>query len=81
MWVFKRFSDGYLLYRYRVTASYETYPEDVNVLLPGDGEAKMTLFTCTPVGDVKKRWIISAELIHEDGEVCQLTQSDGTTLS
>lgn len=81
VWFFKRVSDEYLLYRYRVTASYETYPEDVNVLLPWEGEAKVTLFTCTPIWGVTKRWIISWELIHEDGEACQLTQSDGTNLS
>jgi LPXTG-site transpeptidase (sortase) family protein len=64
VWVYERWDGGkYTRYVYRVTASYNTDPKDVNVLLP-DGDKKIiTLFTCTPVWGLSGRWIIRGEMV------------------
>jgi LPXTG-site transpeptidase (sortase) family protein len=40
---------SYILSRYQVTASYNTNPRDVAVLLPEEGKKLITLITCTPI--------------------------------
>lgn len=54
----------YKLYEYNVTASYNTKPTDVKVLLPNGG-SELTLFTCTPIGNLTGRWIVKAKYIGE----------------
>jgi LPXTG-site transpeptidase (sortase) family protein len=65
-------------YAYRVTNSYDTKPEDTAILLQWDEKAKITLFTCTPVGWIEWRWVIRGELIQKNGEACYRTRADGT---
>jgi LPXTG-site transpeptidase (sortase) family protein len=56
VWIYKRSLDTkskkytHTRYRYRVTASYNTNPYDVGVLIPEKGKKLLTLFTCTPIG-------------------------------
>jgi LPXTG-site transpeptidase (sortase) family protein len=58
VWVYERQADkSYKLYRYRVSASYNTTPSDVDVLVPTGG-SQITLFTCTPIGGLSGRWIV-----------------------
>ena len=57
--------EPYRLFKYRVSASYNTDPSDVEVLLPWQW-ANLTLFTCTPVGWLEGRWIIKATLIDNE---------------
>jgi LPXTG-site transpeptidase (sortase) family protein len=64
VWVYEKNKSGtYDLYRYRITESYNTNPRDVSVMLPRFGKKEITLYTCTPIGGLKGRWIIRAELI------------------
>lgn len=63
IWLYKKTSSNeYTMYRYRVTASYNTIHTNVEVMLPRPGKKEITLYTCTPIWDLKTRWIIRAEL-------------------
>jgi len=83
VWVFsKQGAHGDMkLYRYLVTNSYNTNPQDGKIVLPSTGSAILTLFTCTPVGGIDGRWIIRAELIREDGDSCSVTFANGEHVS
>ncbi len=64
VWVYEKNSNGlYDLYRYKVIESYNTKPTDVSILNPRYWKKEITLYTCTPIGGIKGRWIIRAELI------------------
>lgn len=67
------------LYRYTVRSSYNTEPSNTQILLPGTGNSRITLFTCTPIGGIAGRWIVEAELIHQDGESCSVRDAGGNT--
>jgi LPXTG-site transpeptidase (sortase) family protein len=65
VWVFmKNVDGGYNLYKYNIYASYNTTPGDMDALMQTEG-AEITLYTCTPIGGVKGRWVVKAKLISE----------------
>jgi len=66
VWVYKKNAKNtYDLYRYKITASYNTKPTDTSVMLPTYGKKEITLYTCTPIGGISGRWIIRGELIEK----------------
>lgn len=80
IWIYQRQDDGtYRRYRYVTTASYDTKPTDVSVLDPGIGK-NLTLFTCTPIGNITGRWIVKAKYIDEE-KITLETTLYGTSLS
>lgn len=68
VWVFEEQVGGsYELFKYKVVQSYETTPENVNVMV-WDGEGvDLTLSACT--NKLAGRWIIKAELLDEWDEL------------
>jgi LPXTG-site transpeptidase (sortase) family protein len=61
--VYDKYSDSkdltaYVMHRYQVQQSYNTTPTDVQVLLPQEDLASVTLFTCTPIGGISGRRIV-----------------------
>ncbi len=65
VWVFKKINWEFKRFRYLVEKSYNTPQNDVSVLKSGIG-SNLTLFTCTPIGGIKWRWIIKAKYINEE---------------
>ena len=51
-------------YHYRVISKKEVTPKEVGILEQGDDKI-MTLMTCTPVGTVLRRLVVTAELIED----------------
>ncbi|MBT5823736.1 sortase [Candidatus Peregrinibacteria bacterium] len=51
-------------FHYRVISKKEVTPKEVGILEQGDGKI-MTLMTCTPVGTVLRRLVVTAELIED----------------
>ena len=71
IWIYQRQGDGnYQRYRYMTSASYDTKPTDVSVLDPGVGK-NLTLFTCTPIGNITGRWIVQAKYIDEEKDTLE----------
>ncbi|MDD3646795.1 MAG: sortase [Candidatus Gracilibacteria bacterium] len=65
VWVYKKNNLGlWKRYRYKVTKSYETTPNDVSILKTRYVK-ELTLFTCTPIGNITGRWVVKAEYIEE----------------
>ena len=64
IWGYKKTANGsYEKISYIITASYETYATDVTVLNP-EAWQNITLFTCTPIGTAKNRWVVKAKKIN-----------------
>lgn len=65
MWVYRRkpWQDEYDKYRYEITRSYETTPDDVEILQPQWGK-ELTVFACT--NGLAWRWILRWKLIEND---------------
>ncbi|PZM82107.1 hypothetical protein DLH72_04635, partial [Candidatus Gracilibacteria bacterium] len=69
IWVYERLENGqYKRYRYRATDSYETENDDVDVIKSVDFK-KITLITCTPIGGIEKRWILTGKYIEEQEDI------------
>lgn len=51
--------EGYDRYVYKVSTSFETQKENVDVLKPLEWSS-LTLITCTPIGTAKNRWVVQA---------------------
>lgn len=65
IWVFKNtYNWEFKRYKYIITESYETVPEDISVL-NHTNKKEITLFTCTPIWWVWWRWIIKSEYLEE----------------
>lgn len=68
IWVFKRENGGeFDLYKYDVVASYNTTPQNVNVMLRDGEGADITLSMCTDI--LGGRWIVKASLVDEWADV------------
>lgn len=64
MWVYVKTDTGdYDQYKYRITESYETNPENVSILKPKGGK-ELTVFACTD--GLNGRWILRGKLIEQD---------------
>lgn len=69
IWVYERLENWqYKRYRYRATDSYETENDDVDVIKSVDFK-KITLITCTPIGWIEKRWILTGKYIEEQEDI------------
>lgn len=61
IWIFKRLDDGnYKRYIYNTQKTYNTSPENIEILLNTRQTKKLTLFTCTPIWGVSWRRVIEA---------------------
>lgn len=70
IWIYvKNNKWGYNMYKYIVTASYNTKPTDVSILKPWIW-ANLTLTTCTPIWGIKWRWVVKAK--YEDENIKSL---------
>lgn len=56
-------NDFFNLFKYTIEQSYETNPQDVEILLPIEGE-ELTVFACT--NGIEWRWIIKARRVSAD---------------
>jgi len=64
LWVYNKVDGEYVLYKYSITQSYETTPSDVGILSQDVYDTQgLTVFTCTPIGWISWRWIITSERI------------------
>lgn len=61
--IFRKTTSWIKLFKYRVTESYDGKPTEVSKVLSDSYKSEITLFTCTPIGWVKGRWIVKAQLI------------------
>jgi len=59
----QQLNGSYTLLKYEIEQSYETYPQDVDVLLPTIGE-ELTVFACT--NGIQGRRIVKARRIPDD---------------
>lgn len=59
----KKYDGSYELFKYAIEQSYETHPQDVDILFPGSGE-ELTVFACT--NGIQGRWIVKARRIPPD---------------
>ncbi len=67
MWVYEKESPGvYRLFKYAIRYSYETTPDDVNILLPSEGK-ELTVFGCT--NGLEGRWVVHGMLLEGDALV------------
>ena len=68
IWIYEKNNLGeYIRYVYVTEKSYNTHPQDVEILLPQGGK-ELTLFTCTPVWGLSGRWIVRARY-QESGSI------------
>ena len=65
IWIYKKEDWEFQRYRYKITQSYETDPEDIDIL-NNSKKSELTLFTCTPIWWDAWRWIIKSEYISEE---------------
>lgn len=66
IWVYKKLDDGsYKRYVYIVETSYEINPSKVDILNAGIWR-NLTLFTCTPIGNLTGRWVVTAKYFDEE---------------
>lgn len=61
--IFRKTTSWIKLFKYRVTESYDGKPTEVSKVLSDSYKSEISLFTCTPIGWVKGRWIVKAQLI------------------
>lgn len=62
VWVYKKNNEGtYDRYVYVTESSYNTTPNDTNILASNTEESILTLFTCTPIGGDEGRWVVKAK--------------------
>jgi hypothetical protein len=71
VWVYKKENWEYKRYVYKVEKSYNTPANDVWVLKPTK-DSTLTLFTCTPIGWIKWRWIIRAKYIWNEAKKAEI---------
>jgi len=65
IWIYVKKNWKFTRFKYQTVASYNTNPENVWVLKPWEWK-NLTLFTCTPIGWIKWRWIIKAKYIENE---------------
>ena len=63
LWFYRHYQwNQWILLKYSITKSYETKATDTKVMLPTKWKREVTLYTCTPIGTARNRWILRAEL-------------------
>jgi hypothetical protein len=64
LWIFDKNSDGTRIkYRFLLSDSFETIPENVSILEQPQSWNYITLYWCYPFGTLDKRWVIQGELM------------------
>jgi sortase (surface protein transpeptidase) len=66
VWFYRKIDWKWNFFRFTIKKSYEVSDLSTDIMKPTKWKTETTLYTCTPIGTAKKRWIVKAELLSQE---------------